>query len=107
MEFNVFQTASGTLKKVTTDGNGDETVSNSYGVNLDPVFGFKDTFDSNGNNVRGMKTILTSVSLEDDFDFTHYKWKLEYNGKDYDIMSPVPFYTIGTNDLEHIEVMLR
>lgn len=107
MAFNIFQTATGTLKKITTDYAGDETVSASYSVSLDPVFGYKRVYTDDNEEITGMSTIITSDSLEDDFDLTHRNWKIEYNGKDYQIESPVPFYTRGTNNLEHVEVILR
>jgi len=107
MAFSIFQTATGTLKKITTDYTGDETVSGSFSVNVDPVFGYKRVHTDENEEITGLKTVITSDSLEDDFDFTHRNWKIEYQGKDYQIESPVPFYTVGSNKLEHVEVVLR
>jgi len=107
MEFEQFQTATATLKKITTDYTGDETVSATYSVNIDPVFGWKRVFTDDSEVIEGQSTIMTSDTLEADFDFTHRKWKLEYNNHEYQIERPIPFYTIGTQTLEHIEVVLR
>jgi hypothetical protein len=107
MEFNAFQTESGTLKKIGTDFGGDETVISSHNVSVDPVFGFKRITTRENEEITGLRTIITSPTLENDYDLSHRNWKLEYKGTDYQIEQPVPFYTIGTNNLEHIEVILR
>lgn len=104
--FTAFQTETATLKKITLDGAQDETVANSYTVNIDPVFGFQRTHSTENEDIRGRSTILTSDSLEADFDLTHRRWKLEYNGHEYNIKEPTPIYAIGTNNLQHVEVTL-
>lgn len=104
--FKAFQTETATLKKITTDGAGDETVAASYSVNIDPVFGFQRVHTKENEEITGQSTIITSSSLEDDFDLTHRKWKLEFNGHEYNIKQPMPFYEVGTNNLQHIEVTL-
>lgn len=107
MAFSIFQTATATLNKITTDGFGDESVSASLSVEIDPTFGFKRMFNNNGEVVDGVSTIITGSGLQDFYDETHNKWSLTYNGKDWQVEQPVPFYKIGTDVLEHIEVALR
>lgn len=104
--FKAFQTETATLKKVTTDGSGDETVSESFTVNIDPVFGFNRIHTKENEEITGQSTIITSSSLESDFDLTHRQWKLEFNGHEYDVKQPMPLYEVGTNNLQHIEVTL-
>ncbi len=104
--FKIFQTATATLKKFTTDVYGDETVSNSWTVDIDPTFGYKRVFTIEGEEVTGQETIITADNLGSIWDETHYKWKLTYQGKDYIIKNPVPFKQTNTGNLEHVEVLL-
>lgn len=106
MAFNVFQTESGTLKKITTDDFGDESSVN-YTVKIDPVFGNKRAYTNQGEEISGHSTIITSPTLQQDFDLTHKRWDLEYKGKTYTIERYTPYYAIGSNKLEHIELVLR
>lgn len=103
MEFKAFQTATATMKKIEKDGFGDETVTDSFSVDIDPVFGWKRGYDTDGEQVTGKTTI---ISAHDSIDVAHTNWKLEYNGSTYTISDMVPFYSIGGNVLEHVEVML-
>lgn len=107
MNFADYQTESATVSKITTDGFGDETVASSFSVDIDPVFAFKRVFTSEHEEITGQSTIITSTSLKSNFDLTHEKWKLTYNGRDYQVEQPTPYYTPGTDRLEFIEVVLR
>lgn len=108
MSFNAFQTATATFKKITTDGAGDETVSSSITVKIDPVFGWKRTFTTDNEAVEGQETVISEheSDLQGFFDETHYNYELEYNGKEYDVKHPTPFYKIGTTQLDFIQVIL-
>lgn len=103
MPFNAFQSATATMKKIDKDGYGDETETASFSVDIDPVFGWKRGYNTDGEQVTGKTTI---ISAHDSIDVAHTNWKLEYNGKEYIIKDMVPFYSIGGNVLEHVEVML-
>lgn len=104
--FKIFQTDTAVLKRIETDGAGDETVADSFSVEVDPTFEWQRVFTRENEETRGAETIVTGDNLQPNFDFTHRKWKLEYNGHEYNVESPVPFYTIGTNNLEHIQITL-
>lgn len=106
MAFSVFQTETATLKKITLDGFGDPS-SVSYTVEVDPVFGNKRTYTNEGEEITGHSTLITSPTLQTDFDLNHNRWNLLYKGREYNVERYVPFYTIGTNNLEHIELVLR
>lgn len=99
-----FQTATATMKKITTDGYGDETVASSFTVSIDPVLGKKVTHDRDGQVFTGLTTLVTDI---DSFDITHDRWNLNYNGREYQIQEVVPFYSIGGNVLEHLELVLK
>lgn len=107
MAFSVFQTATGTLKKMTTDAYGDESVDSTLSVNVDPVFGFKRVYSDEDEEITGQSTIITADSLESFFEQTHRNWVLSFNSKDFQVEKATPFYTIGTDNLEHIELVLR
>lgn len=102
--FNKFQTATATLKKIGVDGSGDETVLESFSVDIDPVFGWKRTYSKTGTQFTGMSTVITPKS---NFDVHYDNWKMDYEGKTYQIETLVPFYSIGGNVLTHIEVVFR
>lgn len=104
MAFEVFNTTTATMKKITTDGYGDQTVASSFTVEIDPVLGKKNRFDDEGEIYTGLQTIITA---HDSIDVTHDKWQLEYNGRNYQIEEMLPMYSIGGNVLEHVEVVLR
>lgn len=104
MSFAIFQTAKATMNKVVVDGNGDETVSASFEVDIDPVLGRKLTYTNEGEQVMGMKTV---ISPNRNIDLTHDRYTLTYNGRAYQIEGIEPFYTIGTMTIDHYEVTLR
>lgn len=103
MSFSVFQTATATLKEMTTDGYGKETVASSFSVDIDPVLGYKRTFSTDGEEIVGVQTI---ISPNVNIDVTKV-YKLDYNGRTYQVERMIPFYSIGGNVLEHVEVVLR
>ena len=104
MGFSAFQSETGTLKKITRDGFGDVTISQSFQVKIDPVFGWKRTFDREGKVFTGLSTIITPNT---NFDVDYADWVLTYKGKDYQIEELKPFYSIGGNVLTHIEAVMR
>lgn len=104
--FSVFQTATATMKRIEIDGAGDESVADSFTVDIDPVFGWTRIHTSENEEITGRSTVITADDLQTKFDTTHRKWKLEYDGHEYQVKSPVPFYTTGTDNLEHIEITL-
>lgn len=104
MGFNAFQTATATLKKITKDGFGDETVASSFTVEIDPVLGKRRVYTMENEEITGRTTI---ISPHDSIDVSHDRWDLEYDGRNYQIEQLTPFYTIGTNTLEHVEAVLR
>ena len=103
MEFNVFQTATGTLRKVSTDNFGNKTNVETYTVNVDPAFGFKHGFDRDGQRITGKSTVLDGLP---EIDISHRQWELDYNGNTYRIEDLVPYPAIGSNKPQHYEVML-
>ena len=103
MAFSVFQTATGTLRKVSTDNFGNKTNVASYTVNVDPVFGFKRGFDRDGEQVTGKTTVLDGLP---ELDLSHNQWELDYKNNTYLVNDLVPFPAIGSNEPEHYEVML-
>lgn len=104
MSFSEFQTDTATMKKITTDGAGDETVASSFTVDIDPVFGFQRVYTQDDVAVTGRSTV---ISPHDSIDVTHNNWKITYNGTDYDVEELTPFYRIGTDTLESVQVILR
>lgn len=102
--FTQFQTATATMKKITKNGFGDETVSLSFTVEIDPVLGKRRVYTKENEEITGRTTIITP---HDSIDVSHERWDLEYDGRDYQIEQLTPFYTIGTNELEHVECVLR
>lgn len=104
MSFTAFQTTTATMKKIETDGFGDESETLTFSVDIDPVLGKKRVFTRDQEEITGLSTV---ISPHDSIDLTHENWRLEYNGRDYQVEQMVPFCTIGTNTLEHIEVVLR
>lgn len=104
--FKIFQTVTATMSKITVDGAGDETVSTSFTVNIDPTFGYKRAHTRDNEEITGLSTVITGDNLVDNWDNSHRRWKLTYQGREYNVNQPVPFYTVGTDDLEHVEVVL-
>lgn len=104
--FKVFQTVTAVLKRISTNGAGDETVASSFTVNIDPTFGYKRTHTRDNEEITGLSTIITGDNLVSNWDNSHRRWKLEYEGHEYNVTQPVPFYTIGTDKLEHVEAVL-
>lgn len=106
MSFTVFQTATATLNKLGTDGYGGSSVDDTLSVKIDPTFGYKRTFNTDGEMIDGVETIISGIGLQDFFDETHRKWSLKYKSKDWKVERATPFYKVGTDVLEHIEVIL-
>lgn len=104
MSFAIFQTATATMRKITTDGYGDETVSESFAVDVDPDLAKTQVYDIDGNVVSAKQTFISNHSS---IDLSHNKWELQYNGSTYDIKEMYPRHDIGTNNLDHIRVILR
>lgn len=104
MSFDVFQTVTATMQKITTDGFGDETVDSSFTVDIDPVLGRDRIFTQEQEEIEGYSTV---VSPHSSIDLTHDRWNLVYNGRTYQVEGIEPFYTIGTTDIEHYEVTIR
>jgi len=102
--FDIFQTATATMKKITTDYAGDETVANSFSVEIDPVFGWNVSHLEDGTETEGR---TTTVSTNSNIDISHDKWELDYNGRNYQIKTIDPIYDIGTDNISHFEVELR
>lgn len=102
--FDVFQTVTATMQKITVDGFGDETISSSFSVDIDPVLGRKRVFTDDQVEVEGFETVISPSS---NIDLTHDNWKLVYNGRTYQVEGIEPFYHIGTNNISHYEVTLR
>ncbi|NIT56780.1 MAG: hypothetical protein GWN00_11270, partial [Aliifodinibius sp.] len=76
MEFSEFTLSEATMQKITTDGAGDETVSSSFTVEIDPVLGFRRIFTRDNEEVNGAETI---IAPHDSIDVSHRKWKLVYS----------------------------
>lgn len=104
--FDIFQTETATLKKVSLNGAGDETVDDSFSVEIDPVFGWSRTFSQENEETDGQSTIISGDNLESNWDESHRRWKLDYKGHEYMVENPTPIYTPGTNTIEHIEITL-
>lgn len=104
MSYSIFQTTTATMKKMTTDGFGKDTASLSFTVKIDPGLGKKTEYNTDGQMYTGLSTVITA---HDSFDVTHDNWRLDYNGREYQIEDMVPMYSIGGNVLEHVEVTLR
>lgn len=104
MAFNVFQTATATLKRTERDKFGDESVVESFVVDIDPVLGYKRVFSDNGEVITGRTTIITPT---ENVDVSKRVYVLEYLGNTYQVESMIPYYSIGGNVLQHIEVILR
>lgn len=104
MGFSEFTLSDATMQKITTDGAGDETVSLSFSVEIDPVLGFRRIFTRDNEEVNGAETI---IAPHPSIDPSHRKWKLVYSGNTYDVERLEPFYHIGTEVVEHYEVTLR
>lgn len=104
MIFDIFQTATATMNKVTSDGFGDDTVSLSFEVKIDPVLGKKLVYTQENEEVMGFETV---ISAHDNIDLTHDRYTLSYNGRTYQIESITPFYTTSTMNVGHYEVTLR
>lgn len=104
MSFDVFQTATATMQKLSVDGSGDGSVSSSFTVKVDPVLGRKRIFSDDQEEIAGFETV---ISPNDSIDLTHDRWNLVYNGRTYKVEGIEPFYKIGTDIIEHYEVSLR
>nr|BDD43940.1 hypothetical protein 4 [bacterium] len=103
MSYGIFQTATGTLQKVTTDGSGDETTTD-FTVSLDPVIGRRTYHDKDGTLVKGYETIISPNS---NIDLSHDRWNLVYGGRTFRVEGFEPIIKIGTTDVLHYEVTLR
>jgi len=104
MMWSQFQTATGTLRKMSKSFDGSPEVVSSEVVEVDPVFGWQSAYDKDGNKFNGKSTILTGFSS---FDVSHTDWELRYEGVDYKIGDLVPIYSLGGNVIEHLEVVLK
>lgn len=104
MSFDIFQTATATMNKIAKDGFGDETVSDSFEVSIDPVLGKKLIYTQENEEVMGMETV---ISYNENIDLSHDRYSLTYNGRTYQVEGIEPFYTTSTMDIEHYEVTLR
>lgn len=102
--FDIFQTATATMQKITVDGYGDETVSTSFSVDIDPVLGRERIFTQEQEEIEGYETIISPNS---NIDLSHDRWNIVYNGRTYQVEGIEPFYAIGTSDISHYQVTLR
>lgn len=103
MSYDEFQTDTGTLRKIVTDNFGDPSVDASYSCRVDPVFGFKRGFNREGEQITGKTTVLDDLPT---LDLSHRKWRLDYNGNEYNVEDLTPVPEIGSNVPNHYEVML-
>lgn len=109
MKFSDFQTESGTLKKMETDGFGDLTVADSLAVQVDPDFGWEQVFTDQQEQVTGRTTVVTSedpADLRGFWDETHRDWVLTYKAKDWKVEEGTPRHNIGGNQLQHLELVM-
>ena len=104
MAFDIFQSDTGVLRKIGSDEFGTETDLESYDCMVDPVFGFKRSFDRDGEQIQGKTTVLDGLP---ELDLSHRKWRLDYKGNTYRVEDFVPFPAIGSNKPNHYEVLLR
>jgi hypothetical protein len=104
MVYKIFQTATATLKEMSVDNFGNNTVVKSFAVEIDPVLGYKKGFNAQGEEITGVSTIITAT---DDIDVTKRTYHLDYLGRTYRVEQMIPYYSIGANILEHVEVLLR
>lgn len=103
MAFSIFQTASAIWIEVETNVSGDDVQVSSQTVEVDPTFGVQRGFNVEGEEITGISTIVTGLSNIDETK----RYKLTYNNQTYNVEQITPFYSIGGNVLEHIEVLLR
>lgn len=103
MVYNIFQTETATLQKIGVNNFGNETVLSTQTVKIDPVFGWKQMYNKDGQQFQGLKSIISDV----DFDIEHDVWRLTYKGRNYRVEEMLPMYSIGGNVLEHIEIVFR
>ncbi len=104
MAFDVFQTATATMSRKEADSFGDDSVVESFTVDIDPVLGRKRVFTDENEEITGLSTVISphdSINLE----FNNYT--LDYNGREYQIEEIIPQYDIGTDRISHYEVVLR
>lgn len=92
------------MQKITVDGFGDESIDDSFTVDIDPVLGRKTIFTQEDKETTGFETVISPNS---NIDLSHDRWNLVYNGRTYQIEGIEPFYTIPTMDVSHYEVVLR
>ncbi len=102
--FDIFQTVEATMYPLTVDGFGDESRGTGFTVEIDPVLGRKRMFTNDQEEIMGYET---TISPNSNIDLTVERYELVYNGRTYQIEGIEPFYTIGTVDIEHFEVLLR
>ena len=106
MSFDRFQTDQATLQKIDTNYAGDESVLAEYDVNIDPSFGWKRIYTDENEEITGRSTIITSDTLDSDWDESHEEWNISYRNEDWQIREANLMHDIGTNNLSHIEVVL-
>lgn len=109
MSFSAFQTDTGTLKKMGTDGFNKPTELDAIFVNVDPQLGYKRINTAQNEEITGRTTIIDTNddSLHEFWDESHDNYILNFRGKDWQIEQADPFQAIGSNKIQHIEISLR
>ena len=102
MEFDEFQTETGTLKKMQTDYTGDVTVADSFMVTCYFEFGSKRVAGPDGVEVTARGMVF--VDPHPSFDRSHRNWNFTFEGIDYDVISYDRIKDIGNNEISHYEL---
>lgn len=105
MAFEIFQTDTAVLKKMKIDGTGSFVEEDTIMVSIDPNFKISRTFDDNGEAVSGHSSIVTSKALNDFWDATK-RYTLDYKGRDWSVREASPQNNLGSNNLDHLKVIV-
>lgn len=104
MSFNIFQTETGTLKKITLDGSGSESVDSSFSVDCSVEWGRNRVIGEDGEEITAEARVF--ISPHDSIDVSHKRWDFEFEGEDYKVETLNRIKDIGTNNISHYEAMI-
>lgn len=105
MKFDLFQTETGTLKKITLNGTGSESVKEEIEVECHVEWTRSRVINEDGEEITANAQVF--ITPDDKIDISHKRWDFEFEGADYKVEKLGRVKDIGTNDISHFEAMIR
>lgn len=103
-EYDIFNTDSATLAKVTEEFDGTPTVGTAFTVECDVDWHFKRVVNREGEEVTSPG--ITFINPHNNIDVNHRNWRFTFEGETYKLEQLSRVKNIGTGTVSHYESQL-